>query len=209
MTEMETPAAPSRLHAVFARLREQLSAEIVGQSALIERLLIALLADGHLLVDRIQNDDELMLWREALQVHLEAQRLSAEGRIEAAESVWRTAISGVAVTAAVPVVAPTRNHMPVVLAVAPTGQSKLCMPLAWAPRFSVSSTWPPGDITSTFTASATPARSNPPCATPSATSSLLPSTTTSRPTSAAPCSACVSVSMFKPAPWPPRAGSAR
>jgi MoxR-like ATPase len=51
MSEMDTPAAPSRLHAVFAQLREQLSAEIVGQSALIERLLIALLADGHLLVE--------------------------------------------------------------------------------------------------------------------------------------------------------------
>ena len=48
---MDTPAATSRLHAVFAQLREQLSAEIVGQSALIERLLIALLADGHLLVE--------------------------------------------------------------------------------------------------------------------------------------------------------------
>jgi MoxR-like ATPase len=46
-----TAAAPSRLHAVFARLRDSLSAEIVGQAALIERLLIALLADGHLLVE--------------------------------------------------------------------------------------------------------------------------------------------------------------
>ncbi|TXH72124.1 MAG: MoxR family ATPase [Lysobacteraceae bacterium] len=43
--------APSRLHAAFSRLREQLSAEIVGQAALVERLLIALLADGHLLVE--------------------------------------------------------------------------------------------------------------------------------------------------------------
>ncbi|MCC8364152.1 MoxR family ATPase [Lysobacter sp. A6] len=42
---------PSRLHAAFATLRDQLSAEIVGQGALIERLLIALLADGHLLVE--------------------------------------------------------------------------------------------------------------------------------------------------------------
>ena len=48
---MDTPAAPSRLHAIFTQLREQLSAEIVGQSALVERLLIALLADGHLLVE--------------------------------------------------------------------------------------------------------------------------------------------------------------
>jgi MoxR-like ATPase len=42
---------PSRLHAVFTELRDSLSSEIVGQSALIERLLIALLADGHLLVE--------------------------------------------------------------------------------------------------------------------------------------------------------------
>ncbi len=44
-------APPSRLHAAFAALRDQLSAEIVGQGELIERLLIALLADGHLLVE--------------------------------------------------------------------------------------------------------------------------------------------------------------
>ncbi len=41
----------ARLHAAFGRLRDDLSSEIVGQSALIERLLIALLADGHLLVE--------------------------------------------------------------------------------------------------------------------------------------------------------------
>jgi len=40
-----------RLFDAFAALRQSLSAEIVGQSALIERLLIALLADGHLLVE--------------------------------------------------------------------------------------------------------------------------------------------------------------
>ncbi len=50
------PAAPSesataRLHDAFKALRGALSAEIVGQSALIECLLIALLADGHLLVE--------------------------------------------------------------------------------------------------------------------------------------------------------------
>ena len=39
------------LHETFRKLREALAAEIVGQSALIERLLIALLADGHLLVE--------------------------------------------------------------------------------------------------------------------------------------------------------------
>jgi MoxR-like ATPase len=41
----------SRLHGVFTALRDDLSREIVGQSALVERLLIALLADGHLLVE--------------------------------------------------------------------------------------------------------------------------------------------------------------
>src|SRR5688500_6875573 len=40
-----------RLHLAFGALREQLSQTIVGQTALIERLLIALLADGHLLVE--------------------------------------------------------------------------------------------------------------------------------------------------------------
>ena len=41
----------SRLHDAFGALREDLSRQVVGQSALIERLLIALLADGHLLVE--------------------------------------------------------------------------------------------------------------------------------------------------------------
>jgi MoxR-like ATPase len=44
------PDIPS-LHDAFRRLREDLSREIVGQAGLIERLLIALLADGHLLVE--------------------------------------------------------------------------------------------------------------------------------------------------------------
>jgi MoxR-like ATPase len=54
MPESAMPAATpatSRLHAAFNTLREALSAEIVGQAALVERLLIALLADGHLLVE--------------------------------------------------------------------------------------------------------------------------------------------------------------
>ena len=48
-----TGSAPdiARLHDAFRSLRVGLSAEIVGQAALIERLLIALLADGHLLVE--------------------------------------------------------------------------------------------------------------------------------------------------------------
>jgi MoxR-like ATPase len=50
-SEGPSEAQGARLHDAFGRLREQLSAEIVGQAALIERLLIALLADGHLLVE--------------------------------------------------------------------------------------------------------------------------------------------------------------
>ena len=45
--EAETAA----LHARFAQLRDALQDEIVGQAALLDRLLIALLADGHLLVE--------------------------------------------------------------------------------------------------------------------------------------------------------------
>jgi MoxR-like ATPase len=52
VAQMDNPNPdPSRLHTAFCALRDSLSAEIVGQSALVERLLIALLADGHLLVE--------------------------------------------------------------------------------------------------------------------------------------------------------------
>src|SRR5579862_194550 len=46
------PVPPPRdLHAAIVRMRDYLSAQIIGQEALIERLVIALLADGHLLVE--------------------------------------------------------------------------------------------------------------------------------------------------------------
>ena len=50
---MDMPDATSRsgLAAAFAALRDELSRCIIGQSALVERLLIALLANGHLLVE--------------------------------------------------------------------------------------------------------------------------------------------------------------
>lgn len=56
MPEFDTLPSPpdadgDRLHAAFSALRDALSAEIVGQRALVERLLVALLADGHLLVE--------------------------------------------------------------------------------------------------------------------------------------------------------------
>nr|WP_181168213.1 MoxR family ATPase [Luteimonas lumbrici] len=44
------PDVPA-LHDAFRALRDSLAAEIVGQQALVERLLVALLADGHLLVE--------------------------------------------------------------------------------------------------------------------------------------------------------------
>jgi MoxR-like ATPase len=48
---MDLPSPDSRLFDRFSALREDLSQTIVGQAALVERLLIALLADGHLLVE--------------------------------------------------------------------------------------------------------------------------------------------------------------
>ncbi|WP_101925121.1 MULTISPECIES: AAA family ATPase [Luteimonas] len=48
--DRETPHS-SELHARFIALRDALSAEIIGQSMLVDRLLVALLADGHLLVE--------------------------------------------------------------------------------------------------------------------------------------------------------------
>jgi MoxR-like ATPase len=55
MTAAQTPTpAPAEaplLRAEFAQLRERVERHILGQSGLVERLLIALLADGHLLVE--------------------------------------------------------------------------------------------------------------------------------------------------------------
>ena len=49
---MDTPSPDvAALHALFTSLRDDLSQEIIGQSGLVERLLVALLADGHLLVE--------------------------------------------------------------------------------------------------------------------------------------------------------------
>ncbi|MBD9478702.1 MoxR family ATPase [Pseudoxanthomonas sp. PXM02] len=48
---MDLPSSAASLFDRFAALREDLSQTIVGQAALVERLLIALLADGHLLVE--------------------------------------------------------------------------------------------------------------------------------------------------------------
>ncbi|HVK52454.1 MAG TPA: MoxR family ATPase [Pseudoxanthomonas sp.] len=45
------PAIAGELHQAFQRLRASLADTIVGQADLIERLLVALLADGHLLVE--------------------------------------------------------------------------------------------------------------------------------------------------------------
>nr|WP_298129620.1 MoxR family ATPase [uncultured Pseudoxanthomonas sp.] len=48
---MDSMPPDARLFDRFSALREDLSQTIVGQAALVERLLIALLADGHLLVE--------------------------------------------------------------------------------------------------------------------------------------------------------------
>src|ERR1700690_4577892 len=48
---MTDPDMPTGARAAFVRLRDYLSSQIIGQAVLVERLLIALLADGHLLVE--------------------------------------------------------------------------------------------------------------------------------------------------------------
>ncbi len=47
----ETTATPNRLQQAFGELRDELQREIIGQPHLVDCLLIALLADGHLLVE--------------------------------------------------------------------------------------------------------------------------------------------------------------
>ncbi|GAB2535633.1 AAA family ATPase [Rhodanobacter koreensis] len=49
--DMPEISSQSRLQQVFARLRDELQACVIGQPHLIECLLVALLADGHLLVE--------------------------------------------------------------------------------------------------------------------------------------------------------------
>ncbi|MFT4196981.1 MAG: MoxR family ATPase [Pseudoxanthomonas sp.] len=65
------PASDNRLQQAFADLREGLARTVVGQQALIERLLIALLADGHLLVEGAPGLAKTMAVR-ALAARLEA-----------------------------------------------------------------------------------------------------------------------------------------
>jgi MoxR-like ATPase len=48
---LDAAAVPSNARSGFARLREYLNSQILGQENLVERLLVALLADGHLLVE--------------------------------------------------------------------------------------------------------------------------------------------------------------
>lgn len=48
---MDIERDATRLHGLFVDLRRALAAEIVGQAVLVERILVALLADGHLLVE--------------------------------------------------------------------------------------------------------------------------------------------------------------
>ncbi|MDE2396281.1 MAG: AAA family ATPase [Burkholderiales bacterium] len=48
---VHAPATPASAHAAFIALREHLASQILGQATLVERLLVALLGDGHLLVE--------------------------------------------------------------------------------------------------------------------------------------------------------------
>ena len=66
------PAPAIDAHQAFTGLREAMSSAIVGQAALVERLLVALLADGHLLVEGAPGLAKTTAIR-TLAVHLEAE----------------------------------------------------------------------------------------------------------------------------------------
>ncbi len=51
LAESPRPAPGADARAAFARLSDYLHSQILGQTALVERLLVALLSDGHLLVE--------------------------------------------------------------------------------------------------------------------------------------------------------------
>ena len=75
MDTLHTAAGPAPAidaHQAFTGLREAMSSAIVGQAALVERLLVALLADGHLLVEGAPGLAKTTAIR-TLAVHLEAE----------------------------------------------------------------------------------------------------------------------------------------
>jgi MoxR-like ATPase len=51
MTEQANPTTPGAAREAFRHLHAYLDEQVIGQPALVERLLVALLADGHLLVE--------------------------------------------------------------------------------------------------------------------------------------------------------------
>jgi hypothetical protein len=55
-------------------------------------LAATLLAEGEELLARVQKDEGLTTWREALELHLESQVAIAHGRVETAEGSWRRAL---------------------------------------------------------------------------------------------------------------------
>src|SRR5690554_7061474 len=89
----------ARLHRLFTDLRDALATEIIGQTALVERLLIALLADGHLLVEGAPGVAKTSAIR-ALAARIEAEFARVQftpdllpGVVTGAE-VWRPLVGG-------------------------------------------------------------------------------------------------------------------
>jgi len=68
---MDGADTQAQLHDAFSALREDLGRKIIGQAALVDRLLVALLADGHLLVEGAPGLAKTTAIR-ALAGHLEA-----------------------------------------------------------------------------------------------------------------------------------------
>lgn len=81
----------SELSAFFARIPEPPVYRRREDPA--KQLALTLLSDGEDLLARAHKDDALTLWREALELHLEAQCAIAAHQVEKAEGIWRKALS--------------------------------------------------------------------------------------------------------------------
>lgn len=87
----EVDALRTELSAFFARIPEPPVYRRRDDPA--KQAALALLGEGEELLARAYKDDALQLWREALELHLEAQAAIVEHRVEASEGIWRRALA--------------------------------------------------------------------------------------------------------------------
>jgi hypothetical protein len=63
LTPVRSDAESAAVREAITRLKDYLTSQIVGQDKLVERLLVALLADGHLLVEGARSRRSHMPWK--------------------------------------------------------------------------------------------------------------------------------------------------